>query len=491
MGDTVSEHHFRPLIADRRPAVDGPERPLIDPATEEAFGVASDCGRAEVDEAVVAATAAQRTWAAMDPTERGRLLGAWADRIELEGPALGLLDTRTVGRPVRDTRQDAAGVAGMVRYWAGMVDKLRGTQLPVAQGHLVYTRREPLGVVGILLPWNGPASGFAERVAPALACGNAVVAKPSELSPLSAIRLAELALEVGLPPGLVNVVTGAAETGAMVAAHPGITGISFTGSRDAGRSVGVAAAAGFKQVVLELGGKSPNIIFADADLDRAIRGSLWGVFFNTGQVCCAGTRLLVERGVADEVVERLAAAAAQLQVGDPNDPATHMGPLASRQQLERVGGFLAAGAAAGLRVAGAPRALPERGYYVPPTIYCDVDPGSDLAQQEVFGPVLSVIPFDSDADALTIANAVPYGLAATIWTRDISRMLSLAERLDVGSVWGNTKQLFHPAMPFGGFKDSGVGNAGGDCAIEANTRVKVVAVRHDEGARDPGWDDLA
>jgi aldehyde dehydrogenase (NAD+)/5-carboxymethyl-2-hydroxymuconic-semialdehyde dehydrogenase len=318
-----------------------------------------------------------------------------------------------------------------------------------------------------------------------------VVAKPSELSPLSALRLAELALEVGLPPGLVNVVTGAAETGAIVAAHPGVTGISFTGSREAGRSVGVTAAAGFKQVVLELGGKSPNIIFGDADLDRAIRGSVWGVFFNSGQVCCAGTRLLVERSIADEVVDRLAAAASQLQVGDPNDPATHLGPLASSAQMERVGGYLAAGAAAGLRVAGAPRTLPERGYYAPPTIYCDVDPGSDMAQQEVFGPVLSVIPFDSDAEASEVANAVPYGLSATVWTSDISRMLSLSERLEVGSVWGNTKQLYHPAMPFGGFKDSGVGNAGGDSAIEANTRVKVVALRYAESAADPGWDDVA
>lgn len=467
---------------------------LFNPSTEAALTEVAQCNAADVDRAVAAASTAQVAWWRMSPDERSTHLLAWADRIMAEGEDLGRLDTLSVGRPIRDTVKTSDYVARLIRYWAGMMDKFRNTQLPVAPGHLVYTRREPLGVVAVLLPWNGPAPGFAERVVPALACGNAVVAKPSELSPLSAIRLAEMALEAGMPAGLVNVVTGDGRTGGVLSRHPGVTGISFTGSLEGGRAVNRAAAETLKKVTLELGGKSPNIVFADADLEAALAGTTWGVFFNSGQVCVAGTRLLVERCIVDEFVGRLHDLSSQLVVGDPFDPRTHMGPLASATQHDRVHRYVSLGLEEGAHLiegSGVEAALPESGYYVRPTIFTDVSPTSRLAQEEVFGPVLSVIPFDDETEVVRIANDTRYGLSANVWTSNIGRMLRIVEELDVGNVWGNTKQLSHPAMPFGGFKQSGLGNAGGDEAIEANTQVKAVAIRFDSGAPAPSWDDIA
>jgi aldehyde dehydrogenase (NAD+)/5-carboxymethyl-2-hydroxymuconic-semialdehyde dehydrogenase len=328
---------------------------------------------------------------------------------------------------------------------------------------------------------------FVGRVAVSLACGNGVVVKPSELTPLSAVRLAELTLQAGIPAGLVNVVLGDGRVGAALASHPDVDGVSFTGSVATGRAVALAAAPTFKNVVLELGGKAPNIVFADADLDAAVAGSAWGVFSNSGQACVATTRLVVERSAADEVVDRLVAVARKLRVGDPFDPDVHLGPVASRSQLDRISSYLDSAAADARVLTGGLSDRSGGGFYVDPTIVVDVEPGMRIAREEVFGPVLAVLPFEGEDEAVELANGVDYGLSANIWTHDIGRMLRLADRIDAGTIWGNTARLLHPALPFGGFKDSGLGGASGDGAIEANTRTKRVSILYGADRSGPEW----
>jgi aldehyde dehydrogenase (NAD+)/5-carboxymethyl-2-hydroxymuconic-semialdehyde dehydrogenase len=366
-----------------------------------------------------------------------------------------------------------------------MADKISGRQLPIAPGHLTYTVREPLGVVGVIVPWNGPMGMFVGRVSVALACGNGVVGKPSEYTPLSALRIAELTVEAGIPEGLVNVVTGDGSVGALVAAHRDIQGIQFTGSVETGRKVAALAAPTFKRVVLELGGKAPNIVFADADLDAVARGTAWGVFSNTGQACVATSRLLVERSVADELVARVVEVARGLRVGDPLDPTVHLGPLVSERQFERVNSYLELARQEARPLVGATSHGP--GYYVDPTVLVDVDPAGRIAREEIFGPVLAVLPFDTEDEALELANSVEFGLSANIWTRDVGRMLRLADELDAGTIWGNTARLLHPGLPFGGFKDSGLGNASGEGAVEGNTRLKRVSILYGADAKTPSF----
>jgi acyl-CoA reductase-like NAD-dependent aldehyde dehydrogenase len=466
----------------------------VNPATEEVLArvVASD--ETLVDQAVSAAAEAQRAWAALAPSRRAELLWRWSDLVAAESRQLAETDTRNMGKALRDGLADGPGVAKFIRYWAGKADKIWGDQVPATPGHLSYTVRVPVGVYGIIIPWNGPTHGFASRVAPALACGNGVVVKPSEYSPLTAGRLAELTVAAGMPLGLVNVLPGDGTTGAAVAAHPGIGALSFTGSVPTGRAIARAAADSFKRLVLEMGGKSPNIVFADADLDAALRGSLWGVFYNAGQVCVAGTRLLVERSIAGEFTDRLIRAAGRVRVGDPMDVANHVGPLVSGKQYSRVGDYLKIAADEGAEVAcggGRPDGALSAGYYVSPTVLCGVRPTMRIAQEEIFGPVLSVLAFDDEDEAVALANGVEYGLSATIWTRDAGRMLRVADRLESGTIWGNTMRLNDPALPFGGFKSSGLGNAYAEGAVEGATRVKRVSIRFDPAARAPGWDDIA
>jgi acyl-CoA reductase-like NAD-dependent aldehyde dehydrogenase len=350
--------------------------------------------------------------------------------------------------------------------------------------------RDPLGVSGVILPWNGPVQGFVGRVAAALACGNGVVVKPSEFSPLSALRLAQFTLAAGMPEGLVNVLTGDGRVGATLAAHPDVDGISFTGSVPTGRKVNQAAASTFKKVVLEMGGKSPNIVFADADLDQALRGTIWGVFYNTGQVCCAGTRLIIERSIASDFVARLKEKAGQVRVGDPMDPSVHIGPIVCKKQYDRVQSYLEIGRAEA-RVelgGGRPSSLPgDTGFYVEPTIFTEAIPSMRISREEIFGPVLTVLEFDDEEEALELANDVEYGLSANIWTQDSGRLLRMAERVEAGTVWCNTARLYDPALPFGGYKNSGLGNASGEGAIEGNTKLKRVSVRFDPRAAAPGW----
>jgi acyl-CoA reductase-like NAD-dependent aldehyde dehydrogenase len=381
----------------------------------------------------------------------------------------------------------------MIRYWAGHVDRMLGDQIPAVPGHLSYTVREPLGVIGVILPWNGPLGSFCSRVAPALACGNAVVVKPSEWSPQSALRLASLLSEAGAPDGLVNVVPGAGATGAALTAHPGVHGITFTGSVPTGRAIARSAADTFKKVVLEMGGKSPNIVFDDADLDAALKGSVWGIFNNAGQVCVAGTRLLVQTSIASQFLERLQASAERVRVGDPTAATTQMGPLCCQQQFDRVTGYLDVARDEGARVltgGATPQGTDPHGLFLQPTILTEIRSEMRVAREEIFGPILSVLTFDDEEHAVALANDTPYGLSANIWTRDNGRMLRMAQRVEAGTIWGNTMRLHHPALAFGGFKQSGLGGAYADGAIEGSTRLRRVSIRFDDSVRAPGWDDL-
>lgn len=485
----------RPLIGGERDSRDSGEIfAVVNPATEERVASVVNADRAHVAAAVDAAWAAHRAWMAMPPNRRGELMWRWSELLTQAAPELAALDTACMGQPLADTRREAPGTIGRMRYWAGMTDKILGHEVPVVPGHLSYVKRDPLGVVGVITPWNGPISSFVNRVSAAIACGNAVVVKPSEFSPLSALRMAELATEAGLPPGLVNVVPGDGRTGALLTEHPGIEGISFTGSVATGRQVAAAAGRALKKTVLELGGKSPSIVFADADLEAALRGSIWGVFHNCGQACVASTRLLVQQSIADEFVARLVQRTRHIRVGDPTDEGVHLGPLVSRRQYEIVTGYLQVGRDEGASVAvggGRPDAYASRpGYYVAPTVFTNVTSKMRIAQEEIFGPVLSVLTFETEQDAIALANDVEYGLSASIWTSDVNRMLRLADSLRAGTIWGNTARLLHPALPFGGFRSSGVGNASGEGAIEGNTRLKRVSLRYDAQAASHGWDDV-
>jgi acyl-CoA reductase-like NAD-dependent aldehyde dehydrogenase len=462
----------------------------IDPSTEAPLSEVVQSSSAQLDDAVRAAAEAQRGWQAISPDRRAQALWRWGELIVEAGEELANIDTRDIGRPIRDTRTDPATCARATRYWAGMADQIRGHQLPTVPGHLSYTVREPLGVIAVILPWNGPMVSMLNRVAPALACGNGVVLKPSEWSSLSAGRIAELAVAAGIPAGLLNVLTGDGRVGAQLVSHAGVQGVSFTGSPATGRRIAQAAAATFKTVTLELGGKSPNVIFADADILLAVDAATWGVFANSGQVCCAGTRLLVQRGAADDVVNAIAHRAAALRVGDPLDPITDLGPVVSASQYERVNNYLDQAVASGASIVTGGRvseAAAERGYFVAPTVVRDIDSDATIGREEVFGPVLAVLEFDSDDEAIAMANDSSYGLAANVWTSDVGRMLRVCDQLEVGTIWGNSSRVMDPALPFGGFKDSGVGNAYGDGAIEGSTRLKRVSIRFNDAAPVPRW----
>jgi acyl-CoA reductase-like NAD-dependent aldehyde dehydrogenase len=480
-----------PFIAGRRDTSRSTETfDSVNPATEEVIAQVVQCDQGHVDDAVAAARAAQRAWWKLSPATRGEHLWRWGDLLVEHSEELAKLDTMDMGKPIGDALASTPVTSKLCRYYAGLSDKIWGDMTPVTPGHLSYTVREPLGVSGVILPWNGPIQAFVGRVAAALSFGNAVVVKPSEFSPLSALRLAELTLAAGMPAGLVNVLTGDGRVGAMLASHPGVDGVSFTGSVPTGRKVNEAAASTFKKVVLEMGGKSPNIVFADANMDEAVRGTLWGVFYNTGQVCCAGTRLVVERSVADEFVARLKDQALRMRVGDPMDPAVHIGPIVCKKQYERVQSYLEIGRSeAHVELGGGrPSSVPgDVGFYVEPTIFTEATPAMRISQEEIFGPVLTVLTFDDDEEALALANDVEYGLAAIIWTRDSGRLLRMAERVEAGTVWCNTARLYNPALPFGGYKNSGLGNASGDGAIEGNTKLKRVSIRFDDNAPAPGW----
>lgn len=438
----------------------------------------------DVDRAVVAAKSAAPAWAALAAHERGRLLLKLADRIEEEAPALAKLEATDTGHPIRDCRNlDVPRTALCFRYFGGMADKLEGAVIPVDAGFLNYVEREPIGVVGAIVPWNFPLMFTSWKMGPALAAGNTVVIKPSEITPLSTLRVGELMQEVGIPDGVVNIVAGYGDTaGQRIAEHPDIGKVAFTGSTVTGRRIVAASAGNLKKVQLELGGKGPNIVFADANLAAAVGGSAFAIFHNQGQACIAGSRLLLHESIADAFLERFVALAKSIRLGDPLDPATEMGPLTSKLHQERVLSFVDVARAQGGTVMTGGRkpdvAHLASGYFVEPTVV-RAKPGDRVAQEEVFGPFVTVLTFKTDEEALAIANGTDYALGAGLWTQDISRAHRFAKKLLAGMIWINCYKRVHPGSPFGGVGQSGYGREMGFEAMREYTQTKSVWVNVD------------
>jgi betaine-aldehyde dehydrogenase len=441
---------------------------VLNPATEEAIAELEQDGVEEADAAVARAKRALPGWRAVAPADRARLLRRLATLVEEHGEELARIESRNVGKPVAGARAEVGMVAQVFHYYAGAVDKHHGETIPVAGG-VAATFREPLGVVGLIVPWNFPLNIASWKLGPALACGNAVVLKPAELTPLSALRLVELALEAGIPEGVLNILVGKGSVvGRRLVEHPEVAKIGFTGSTEVGVEVMRGAAATIKRVTLELGGKSANVVFADADLEAAAAAAPYAVFDNAGQDCCARSRILVERGVYDRFLERLVEATRGVRVGDPADEATEMGPLISAQHRETVASYVD-----GLSPLFRGEAPGGSGYWFPCTL---VEATNDdrVAREEVFGPVAAVIPFADEADAIRIANDTPYGLSGSIWTRDGARALRVARALESGVLSVNSNGSVRVATPFGGFKQSGFGRELGMHALEGYSEVKSV-----------------
>lgn len=467
-------------------AADGGTFATINPATHETITEVASGQAADIDRAVHAARGAMKNpeWRDMNPHKRSRLLWKLADALQANADEFGALETADNGKPYFESRKvDLPSVIENFRYFAGLADKIEGSTIPVAGPFLNYTLREPVGVVGCITPWNFPLSLATWKVAPALACGNAIILKPAEQTPLTAIRLAELAGEVGFPAGVFNVVPGFGETaGAALVAHPGVDAIAFTGSTEVGKIVMRSAADTLKKVSLELGGKSPNIVLADADVRAAVRGATMGIFYGKGEVCAAGSRVLVERAIYDDFVTEFAGRAEKMTVGDPMDANTRLGAIVSEEQLDRVMGYVETGKKEGARlVAGGERTdVDGKGNFVTATVFADVDQSMTIAQEEIFGPVAAVIPVEDIDHAIEVANDTMYGLASGVWTRDIGKAHRVARELQAGTVWINTYNQYDSASPFGGYKSSGFGrDLGHEAALEKYTQTKSVWVAID------------
>lgn len=453
----------------------------------------AQAGKQDVDEAVASARAAFLDWSGMDGAERGRLLNRLADAIEAERDRISLLESIDNGRPLRETASQAAIVAKWFRYYAGITDKLEGATVPVSGPYLNYTRRLPVGVCAAITPWNHPMLIATKKIAPAIACGNVVVVKPSELASLSVIELGRIALEAGIPPGVINILTGGREAGALLAEHPGVDRIDVTGSTPTGMAVARAAAGTLKRLGMELGGKSANLIFDGTDLDRLARGAVFSAFIAQGQSCVAGSRLLVQTDIVEPLTERITAAVESIRLGDPIEQRTQMGPVITVQAATRIRAMIDSAEAQGATVlsGGDRRPALSSGLnpegFVTPTVLAVPDPSAVIAREEIFGPVMTITPFRDEAEAVEITNSVPFGLGAAVWSADVSRAHRVASRLRSGVVWINDYHRIDPASPWGGFKLSGYGRENGYAAIEEYTAPQSVWVPLEEDPID--WYD--
>ena len=448
----------------------------INPATEQPIAKVAQGSQQDVDRAVVAARAALKTWGSMRAAERGRILMRAAALLEEHQEEIIRLESLDAGKPLAAVRrQDMPAAIDTIRYYAGWCDKITGQVVPVRPDALTYTVREPVGVVAAIVPWNFPLMIGIWKIAPALACGCTLVVKPADLTPLSLLRVAALFHEAGLPPGAFNVVCGKGSVvGEALVRHPDINKITFTGSPGVGRGIMQGAASHFKKVTLELGGKSANVIFADANLERAARAAASGIFFNAGQVCSAGSRVLVQKSAYDEVVERIAERARAIRVGDPAASGTTMGPVISAAQMKTVLDYIEVGKKEGASAVTGGRRSGDKGYFVEPTVFAGVRHEMRISQEEIFGPVLSIIPFDDEEDALRIANGTAYSLAAGVWSADIGRVHRIAGGLRAGTVWINTYGYTDVRLPWGGSGESGLGREHGDAALENFTEPKAI-----------------
>jgi acyl-CoA reductase-like NAD-dependent aldehyde dehydrogenase len=466
------------------PALEGSEIDVVNPANGELITRIAAAQAEDVDLAVAAAKRAFPGWAATPGAERGRLLMKLADRIEACGDELARLESLDTGHPLRDSRiLDVPRTAACFRYFGGIADKIEGKVIPVDAGFLNYVQRKPIGVVGQIVPWNFPLMFTSWKMGPALAAGNTVVLKPSELTPLSTLRIAELMKEVGFPDGVVNIVPGYGHTaGQRLADHPDVGKIAFTGSTATGRRIVEASQGNLKRVQLELGGKGANIVFEDANLDAAVNGAAWAIFHNQGQACIAGSRLLLQESIADEFLERFITLARSIRLGDPQDPDTEMGPLTSALHRDRVLSFVDIARQQGGRILTGGKAPSDpalaSGFYVEPTIV-EAKPGDRVAQEEVFGPFVTVLRFSTEEEALEIANGTDYGLGSGLWTRDLQRAHRVAEKINVGMCWINCYKRVSPGSPFGGLGQSGYGREMGFDAIHDYTEARSVWVNVD------------
>lgn len=460
------------------------------PTTGRIWGEFALARSLDVDGAVAAAREGFAVWRALSPTRRGRLMMRWGDKIAEHAESLGRLESIQNGKLANELILQARILPDWLYYYGGLADKIEGRVIPLDRTSVLnYTEREPLGVVGVIMPWNSPLFLAMMAIAPALAAGNTVVVKPSEVTPASMLKAAALAREAGIPDGVINVVTGDRETASAMVAHPAVAKIAFTGGVEAGRAVAVSAAKRFAHVTLELGGKSANIVFPDANLPQAEAGLFAGIFAAAGQTCVAGSRALVHRSIHAQMLETLAKRAAQIRIGDPLDPSTQMGPVATRSQLAKNEAMVnqAVGDGAEIVYGGGranPASLPD-GFFFSPTILTNVRPGDFIAQNEVFGPVLSVIPFDDEEEALSIANGTAFGLAAGLWTNDLRRAHRIARRLEAGTVWINMYRGMTFNSPFGGYKASGIGRQNGAEAIDQYLQTKSVWCELDDAVQDP------
>ena len=452
------------------------------PATGEVLTQIAEASATDVDRAVQAARRAFEDrcgpWRKTSASERGRLIWHLADLLEKNIDEFAELETLDNGKPIFESRYvDMPMVIDVLRYYAGWATKIHGETVNTFETAFTYTLREPVGVVGLIVPWNFPLLLASWKLGPALACGNTIVWKPASLTSLTALRFGELAIEASVPAGVLNIVTGRSEVGRTIVRHPGIDKIAFTGSTDVGKEIMRSAADSMKRLTLELGGKSPNIVFADSDIDNAVKGAITGIFYGKGEVCNAGSRLFVESKVQDEFLEKLVARARKMQPADPLDPKTRMGAIVSQEQMQTVLGYIEAGKREGAKlIAGGNRVSVDggKGFFIEPTIFGDVKNEMKIAQEEIFGPVLATLSFDDVDEVIKQANSNPYGLAAAVWTRDVKKAHSVSRQLRAGTVWINTYGLMDASLPFGGYKSSGFGRELGVHAIEHYTELKTV-----------------